>query len=360
MLSGECVEDPVPTDFMEKFGASPRVNLLTRFLASMRAFATTFRRLGSDEYVDKVSRLAWHRGESFVAAAGAVSEAGFRLLPTKTDRLDFPVKNDVVRQVRNIVRPVYEVHLDDGSTFRDWGGSVKHQAGFWLLKDKLSGQTKYDQYFANSAAYRSYIHGCSRFEGDKFMPGIGGVIVEAGAYVGYKAIAMARRVGDTGRVIAIEADWDNFTLLVENIKLNELEHVVLPIHAAVSDQNGTKPLFSGERMNKSISPSDEKRHLKAENWVPTRRLETLFAEHHVEAIDFLNIQVNGAELEALRGIGAYWDRTGVISIISRARVNDLPTIEGAITYAKKRGGKFLTTQVSDDLTAVSFSPSVAT
>ena len=261
MLSEGAAGDEVSNGFSEKIGPSSRVGLLTRLLASARAFNVTFRRLGSDEFVGKVGRLAWHRNECFVTASGSITEAGFRLLPTKSDRLDFPVEGDVVRGVRKVVSPIYEIDLEDGSTFRDWGGSTKHQAGFWLLKDQLRGPIQCDHFFASSATYRSYVHGCNRFEADKFMPGLGGVIVEAGAYVGYKAIAMARRVGDTGRVIAIEADPGNFGLLVENIHLNGLGHIVVPVHAALSDHNGIRPLFSGERMNKSISPSDEKRNL---------------------------------------------------------------------------------------------------
>ena len=53
----------------------------------------------------------------------------------------------------------------------------------------------------------------------------GMVAFDLGANVGYYTIMMARLVGDSGRVYAVEPFPDNFRLLGENIRRNGLKHV---------------------------------------------------------------------------------------------------------------------------------------
>jgi FkbM family methyltransferase len=52
-----------------------------------------------------------------------------------------------------------------------------------------------------------------------------GIFVDIGANVGKYTIQMARQMGNKGKVIAIEADSENYEALVENIRLNKLENV---------------------------------------------------------------------------------------------------------------------------------------
>lgn len=55
--------------------------------------------------------------------------------------------------------------------------------------------------------------------------GEGTVALDVGANVGYHAVTMARRVGPTGRVVALEPDPFNFQLLPANLRLNGVSNV---------------------------------------------------------------------------------------------------------------------------------------
>ena len=54
-----------------------------------------------------------------------------------------------------------------------------------------------------------------------------GVFVDVGAHIGKYTIIMAKRIGDYGKVIALEPDPNNYRILEKNIFLNKLKNVTL-------------------------------------------------------------------------------------------------------------------------------------
>jgi FkbM family methyltransferase len=66
----------------------------------------------------------------------------------------------------------------------------------------------------------------------------GDTFCDVGANLGFYSLVAARVVGKSGRVIAIEADPDNFADLTANIALNEADNVTA-IEAGVSDRRET-------------------------------------------------------------------------------------------------------------------------
>jgi FkbM family methyltransferase len=61
---------------------------------------------------------------------------------------------------------------------------------------------------------------------------IGAVVVECGAHHGAQTILLSRWAGDTGRVIAVEPNPDNFVILKRNIEINGLTNVTVVEKAA--------------------------------------------------------------------------------------------------------------------------------
>ena len=55
---------------------------------------------------------------------------------------------------------------------------------------------------------------------------------------------MAQRVGASGAVVAVEAQSENFALLVDNLALNRLTERVVPVRAAVSARDRAYSLTS--------------------------------------------------------------------------------------------------------------------
>lgn len=72
--------------------------------------------------------------------------------------------------------------------------------------------------------------------------GPGDVVVDVGANIGGFTIPLARRVGPTGRVIAIEASNRIAQYLRHNVRANALENVTV-VETAVSDHADEHTLF---------------------------------------------------------------------------------------------------------------------
>ena len=154
------------------------------------------------------------------------------------------------------------------------------------------------------------------------IPGPGGVIVEAGAYIGFKAIRFADIVGPTGKVVAIEMIPDNAQLLDRNVRANGLENVVTTVCSGLWNEPGEFTANYKNYQQNSLVHLDDRKYAN-QMTVKTDTLDNILDRTYVGNIDFLNMQINGAELEALRGL--------------KRRVNDIKLLRIASYY--KRQGK---------------------
>ena len=128
----------------------------------------------------------------------------------------------------------------------------------------------------------------------------GMTVLDIGANVGLFTLVAAHRVGPTGRVHAFEPTPELAAHILRNLELNGLENVAVnPI--AVSDAAGhamlhlVEPDDPGE--NSIVNPSPGARTLE----VPTVTLDGYIAEHDVGRVDVIKIDIEGAEMPALRG-----------------------------------------------------------
>ena len=122
----------------------------------------------------------------------------------------------------------------------------------------------------------------------------GDVVADVGAFIGLYTIALAKRVGHAGKVVAFEPDPENFASLRSHIELNRVSDRVELIPAVVSNRNGVIPFKAGLSSGSHISPdSGQDTHT-----VPCVRLDTIMADRRV---DTLKIDVEGYELAVLEG-----------------------------------------------------------
>jgi FkbM family methyltransferase len=122
------------------------------------------------------------------------------------------------------------------------------------------------------------------------------IAVDVGAALGLFSLDLWRLVGASGRVIAIEPAESNARLLARNARSNGAAIEV--IQAAASSENGERDFFLTPSSDSHafyhhplIAPSRRVR-------VPTLRLDSL-----IENVDFIKIDVEGAEMEVLEGAG---------------------------------------------------------
>ena len=117
-----------------------------------------------------------------------------------------------------------------------------------------------------------------------------GVILDLGANIGAYSVWAARR-WHPGKIVAVEMENDNFQLLEENIRLNGLRGTVIPVKAAIWNENGKvgiKRHHFNHGMNQVCLD-------KREGGVPSMTLEKLMDMVKVKKIDILKMDIEGAE-----------------------------------------------------------------
>jgi len=129
----------------------------------------------------------------------------------------------------------------------------------------------------------------------------GGTFVDLGANEGYFAVLGARRVGPTGRVVAVEPQARLAPLIRANLELNGVTWARV-VEAAVAESAGTRPLFLTASTNTGASSffRGTRYHLPTVE-VRTLTLGALLEESGVEEVDLLKVDVEGAELSILEG-----------------------------------------------------------
>lgn len=130
----------------------------------------------------------------------------------------------------------------------------------------------------------------------------GWVAVDAGAHIGYYTLLLARLVGSAGRVFAFEPMTANFDVLRENISLNGLTQAEA-INKAVVNQTGPLQLSLPEQGDLPEGTSVHEFRGVRPVTVDAVALDDFFADRR-RRVDFLKMDVEGAEADVLRGARA--------------------------------------------------------
>jgi FkbM family methyltransferase len=130
----------------------------------------------------------------------------------------------------------------------------------------------------------------------------GDVVVDAGARIGTFAAKASAAVGETGRVIAIEPEPKNFACLKKNIEANQLINVI-PIQKMLWSEARVLDLYLSANAS-SHSPfcgayygsTGESIRVEAET------LDGILKTCGIESVDFIKMDIEGSEVEALKGM----------------------------------------------------------
>ena len=173
-----------------------------------------------------------------------------------------------------------------------------HRIGPYFVPDG----TSFDYYDSTILAWKdqiaTYLRNAEDYWFEHYQPKPGDVILDVGAGRGEDVLAFSRKVGGTGRVLAIEAHPVSYRILARFCELNRLSNTT-PVHVAIMDCPGAvmiddEDLWEANTVS-SASPGTDIS-------VRATTLDQVCREHEITKIDFLKINIEGAETFALRGM----------------------------------------------------------
>jgi FkbM family methyltransferase len=142
---------------------------------------------------------------------------------------------------------------------------------------------------------------CATFE--SFMPlwlkpRRGEVLVDIGAHIGKYTLTTAKVVGNEGMVVAIEPHPVNYQTLQRNIGLNKLENA-MALNLAAWNTDCELKLFTGD-----VAGHHSVKVNRRIGWVEVKARVTdhVLKELRLDRVDWIKIDVEGAESEVLCGL----------------------------------------------------------
>ena len=132
----------------------------------------------------------------------------------------------------------------------------------------------------------------------------GMVVFDIGANIGMYSLLLSDLVGDDGTVYAFEPDPDTFLMLLDNIKLSNKNNII-PVKVALSSTNSfatlNKPsINSGDAFN-FIRIVEDKFVESNKNLIETITIDDFIITNNIKCVDFMKIDIEGAEFLCLQG-----------------------------------------------------------
>jgi len=156
-----------------------------------------------------------------------------------------------------------------------------------------------------------------------------GVFIDVGSHIGKFTIPVAKMGAN---VISIEPHPDNFEVLVKNIRLNKVENKVIPMNIALSDENTKGKLYIGIN---SLRHSIVENYGKGSIRVTFNTLDNIVENTGINRIDFIKIDVEGSELNVIKGglksIGKF--KPNMVIEVRKYNLEKLESILSSVGYS---------------------------
>lgn len=187
--------------------------------------------------------------------------------------------------------------------------------------------------------YRYFQTGREQTQHDRYVYKSGDVVVELGAYIGYYAMNVARQIGPSGKIVAVELVPDNYEILKMNLMTNFPETAVA-LNRGVLNRTGPGTAFSGgEQIAGFREEVVGKFTRKAQRIsVETDTVDNILRENRIDAVDLMIVQVNGSEIQVLEGADEFIGRIKNIAIAAPYReMDDESTLAQIVSRLEDRG-----------------------
>jgi len=125
-------------------------------------------------------------------------------------------------------------------------------------------------------------------------------VIDIGGHIGYYAVMFGVAVGKTGKVLVVEPDPDNATVLRMNVALNDLGSVVTVVEAAAGEKSSSAELFRADSRNRG-----DHRMYSTGTGRSTVDVRVIAIDESVAGwgrVDLIKMDIQGFEPHALKGM----------------------------------------------------------
>lgn len=133
--------------------------------------------------------------------------------------------------------------------------------------------------------------------------GDGATILDIGAHIGLFSVIAAKTAGEHGKIFAFEPASNTVPVLQQTIRINELGHIISPVNQAMGKEVGKVTFFISDTEadnSNSLVSYKEDRKLKGIE-VDVNSIDNFVATKNLSKVNFIKIDVEGAEYDTLRG-----------------------------------------------------------
>jgi FkbM family methyltransferase len=238
-----------------------------------------------------------------LASSAAIDLAGFRLIPEPQEAKDPWAKKPAVRATlpqrirRFLASPRRRKYITLANRarriFPGMPIPLRLPFGAWWLAEKSA--------LDHELIYNEFERMETRFVERLLRPGM--TVIDVGAHHGLYTLLASKRVGRKGRVIAFEPSPRECRRLKKHLRWNRCSNVLLMPYA-VGEEPGETDFYLVEGSQdwcNSLRPPAVGEATKTVR-VSVRRLDDALAELDVSRVDFIKLDVEGAELTVLYGV----------------------------------------------------------
>jgi len=168
------------------------------------------------------------------------------------------------------------------------------------------------------ASAKSYLQNYRIKEGD--------IVFDCGAYCGSTTYFLSKAAGENGKVFAFEPDEENFNALLKNIELHNLKNVI-PIKKGLWSKSDTLEFNEEASLGGAITSITARLFNKKIRKIEVVSLSDIFAEYNLDKINFVKMDIEGAEIQAIEGAKEFIKEKNINFAIASYHI-----VDGKMTY----------------------------
>lgn len=180
----------------------------------------------------------------------------------------------------------------------------------------------------------------------------GDVVVDGGGFQGVFTLYAAAKVGPTGRVIVFEPDERLYRLLEQNVKTNQFTNVTLVKKGLWSSETTLR--FDSRGNTSRLELDGDQDHLITT--VPVTSLDSEVKRLGIDRVDFIKMNIEGAEIEAVQGCREVMSQMSPSFAIASDHIRDGEPTARRVQEGLEAGGYHAFNDYPQHLTVYGFKP----